>query len=334
MAILSLMKIISLLYLKKKMGQTEKYLYVHLSFHYYHYYNQHPPHYGREEYPHHANGFMNQIQSLVNAFQIAEKLGRRLVVDGFHLDIRNRERKIPLSRVMDFSSFPIPCLDISMGEIDRYHLSQFSHQMIHRPKNEWLRDVIQTEGHHSHLEIDCCFYFCFDRALYRLHLRQLRFAPIFYDMITPFVESIPNNDRFHVVHYRLEDDFSAYFSTLTRPTIPPHILSRRLWRLYDRYMSYLRSVGSPIVVVSGYFKTTTPRDALPYNLAHAVFLHFRLSPHHESDLLMTFLKLTPHEVSDGLYREIAALLDFIVAIHPRVGSFLGVLESSFSLAVY
>ena len=141
---------------RKYRKDTEKFLLVHSSFHYYHL----TPPYDRQLLPTHANGFMNQIQGLLCAVQIAAKMGRTLVVDGFYPDICDKTLITPLSKIVDISSLDCRYQDLSEHDISRFHVSHYAHQMIHRPKHEWLDDVQRIEGHYTYLEIDCCITDC------------------------------------------------------------------------------------------------------------------------------------------------------------------------------
>lgn len=307
-------------------NSQDKFLFIHLSFHYYH---LHPP-YSRQEYPTHANGFMNQIQSLLNAIQISRLTGRQLVVDGFHIDVTDKYRKIPLSSVVDISSLDIACTDIDIfPHRDKFVVSSYAHQMIHRSKDEWLQDIITREDHIQYLETDCTFYFCFCRSTYQNHLRNLRFNSLFYELTDRYLETFGHEHLFDIVHYRMEDDFSAYFATLMKPPVSSLHLKNRLFHTYQHYFNTLTSTNS-ILFVSGYFKLQNNNEYIP----EKVHIHEFRPTTNDMKRIQEHCGLTDDEIHHQKYREISAMMDFIIATGKRVISFLGISESSFSQAVY
>jgi len=313
----------------------QQFLLVHLSFHYYHL----TPPYSRQLLPTHANGFLNQIQSLLCAIQIAKHLGRILVVDDFYVDISDMTTRTPLSRIVDFSSLTWPCQDLSHHNLNDFHVSNYSHQMIRRPVHDWLSDVMTHESKHTHLEVDCCFYLCLDRDVYRDDLISLRFDPLFYTLTHPFIHSFEKS--YHVVHYRLEDDFLNYFSTLYRPQIAPDRLGIALHQSYMSSMNTITTRKHPVVIVSGYFKhlETACADTTTYTIPHGQYQYdipcrdqcFQFVPSRQDyEKIFQHLSMVPNTTR---FREIDALMDFIIATSSSASSFLGVLESSFSMAI-
>jgi hypothetical protein len=292
-----------------------KFLYVHTSFHYYH---LQPP-YSRQEYPTHANGFMNQIQSIVNALQIADKLERTLVIDCFYPDYSNKTLRIPIDKIIQLESLQainVPRTRESMvNDMERFQLSSVSHGMISMDKHEWLDHVFHKESEINYLEVDCCYYYCFDRARYRHNLNLLRFHPFLYSL---FHDNFHVPLRYHVVHYRMETDFSDHMCKYFKPPISSSELMDRMYRTYDTLVKSLTK-DIPIVFACGHF---------PEKYSLGTFLEYKLS----KDMIDKIRVHINVEIASTL-REIHALFDYLLATNSNISSFTGVLESSFSLSV-
>jgi hypothetical protein len=290
------------------MSATRRSLLVHLSFHYCH---LSPPFQHRKS-PHIVNDFMNQIMSLLYGIQVAEALGRDLVVDGFHIHFEDQHTKVPLSKIVDLAKYPVR--DYIEGE--PFTLSEFSHEMIGHDMNSWLDRVRHQEGSIQNLEVDCCFYFRPDQGRYLTDLRALRFHPIFYETVGPFLHQYYG--KFNIVHYRMEQDVFNHFARTTNPPTPPDALATKMFKTYEKYMA------DQSFMVSGYFKPGKEVKFIPSRS----FFEFVMTEASESKLRET-LGLPRHLPM----REILAVLDYILCTSGKTSSFLGTCQSTFSLAV-
>lgn len=266
-----------------------------------------------------VNGLFNQIFALFTAVDLARFLGRnRLVVGAFHVQFNARHSRVPLSRIIQLSSLLLPISDWDhRREPTPSHLVQ---HMAHYPSD--ATHLIQSEKDTTHLEIGCCLLFPLPGHTRGQHIRNMRFHPIFYEMVSSFLQAHP---VYQVVHYRMEDDFTmAFFQGWGYGSFPE--CRSGLCQKYKDELTRRFDPGLPTLVVSHYYKN--PTQSRDYDLSWGNLVHFTLSPLQKKQLC-DHLQLpfsTP-------MREVDALIDFILCTTPYVRSFLGCAGSTFSEAV-
>lgn len=256
-----------------------------------------------------SNGFFNQIQSLLNAVQIAERWKRTLVVDGFYPDFETNE-SIPLDRVIDLTSISAP---IVSGAPVPTKISRFSKDFRNPSPEKWLNRFLTYENHIPSLFIGCCFYYQLDHDKFLQDLKNLRFHPFFYNHIRSFLQM---NPVYKAVHLRLERDFSQHFfkeKGFSSPEDMEQIISNRIHQHIWKH--------GPTLIVSGEF------DPGLNPLSHLKET-FRFYP--DKNQVLMQLGLSPDWKRT---REINALMDFLLCCSPACSQFLGVEQSSFSIGI-
>jgi len=258
-------------------------------------------------------GLFNQLFALFAAVDLVKTLGRNnLVVGNFYVNYHNKDYNVPLSKIIQLNSLLVPTLE------------WFPNKEPTLARNVHA-DVIQNLKNQSRindLEIGCCFLFPLpghDRAP---HIKNMRFHPIFYQIISPFLASHP---QYQVIHYRMENDFTGHFYKQWNYGS----LKESRQTLFDRYNDMLKTQFNPEIptlVVSHYYKDSLqPRD---HDLQWENLVHFKLTPQIRAQLYHHLnLPLT------APIREVEAVIDFMLCITPNVVSFMGCGGSTFSGSV-
>jgi len=156
-----------------------------------------------------AHGLFNQVDTLLLCSQFTKLLERELVVSGFYIDYKHR-KSVPLSKIIDLSSLPVKTHDWMKNIEKQVQLSSVGNFYIVPPYDvkEMLDIIKKTENNHDHLEVGCCFNLQLRNNDFVVDHRNLRFHPIFYNIVADFSR---HHHRYQVIHYRMETDFSAYF---------------------------------------------------------------------------------------------------------------------------
>jgi hypothetical protein len=264
-------------------------------------------------------GLFNQLFALFAAVDLAKLLGRnQLVVANFYVNFKNRQNSVPLSRIIDLKSLLLPTLDWIPNK-EPTHSLLLKHGLA-RPSN--CVQLLQKENHIQDLEIGCCFLFPVpghDRAE---HIKKMRFHPIFYQIISSFLEKYP---KYQVVHYRMESDFTGHFFKGWRF----NSLAECRKNLYKKYQENLAERFDPTIptlVVSHYYKD--PKQPRDHDLKWDNLVHFKLNPQQKTQL---FRHLQLPETTP--IREVEAVIDFILCTTPNVCNFIGCGGSTFSGSV-
>lgn len=260
-------------------------------------------------------GLFNQIYALFAAVDLAKALGRQqLVISDFYVNYNNKNFHVPLSKIVNLQTLLIPTVDwVEMEEPN----------LLHYVNNHNIA-ILQKESAKPDIEVNCCFMMSSLIGHCRQqHVRQMRFHPILYEIIGPFLEQYP---AFQVVHYRLENDFSSKFCKRFRFKSNNEFRSHLHQQYHEALTTHLVP-DLPTLVVSHYYKDVSQnRD---YDLQWGNLIHFQLSSL-QRELLCNHLGLpinTP-------IREVNAVLDFILCTSANVVSFIGCGGSTFSEAVY
>lgn len=260
-----------------------------------------------------SNGFFNQIQSLLNAIQIARYLKRKLVVDGFFPDFERNET-IPLGHIIDLSSFSSVIQDGFGSDVPRK--SRFLRDFCCPSLQKWLHRIQQVEQGVESLFVGCCFYYCLDSSQFKQDLSKLKFQPQFYEWVQPFLNQHPS---FHAVHYRLESDFSNHFYSQYGFSSPGEF-EKHLWQILKNSMKKWSS-EKVLVLCAEKQKicSTYPLEA------KFTPIFFQLPPETEKEVQSKLGLGNWKRV-----REIYALFDFLLCSSEYCKEFIGVNQSSFS----
>jgi hypothetical protein len=249
-----------------------------------------------------SNGFMNQIQSLLHAFQIAKFLNRDLVVDGFYPDFESLTL-VPLSSVFDMSTLP-GFVEDGFKDI-KPTKSKFLRDFCNPSTKNWANRILRYENHILDLFLGCCFYYRFDTEQYLSDLRRLRFHPFFYSHIQPFLDKYP---FFHSVHFRVENDFTQHFFQKFGFTSPK-----------EMEIFIKNSLQSKM-------NSTTP---------HLILTFCSNPPDGLSSVELKNLSIFQDyfNLDISRMREVFALVDFLLSTSDQCKAFIGVEESSFSQGI-
>ena len=267
-----------------------------------------------------VNGLFNQVFALFTAVDLTRELGRsHLFVGNFYVQFNRRRPSVPLSRIIQLSSLLVPASDW-----DHRRGPTPSHLAYHYPVTYPADAVrtLRTENETTDLEIGCCLLFPLPGHNRAAHIQRMRFHPLFYELVSPFLQAYP---AYQVVHYRMENDFTGAFSQGWG--FQTHEECRQ--NLSQKYQSSLSAgfdPSMPTLVVSHYYKDAAqPRD---HDLTWENLVHFSLSPEQKSQLChhLQLPLSTP-------MREVDAITDFILCTTPHVRSFLGCGGSTFSESV-
>lgn len=258
-------------------------------------------------------GLFNQLFALFAVVDITKILGRsKLVIGHFYVNFHNTKDSVPLSKVVQLGSLLVPTMDWDRGR----------EPTLSSPFRTNSLSLYQKQDHVRDLEIGCCFMFPLPEHDRGKHIRNLRFHPIFYEIISPFLQSYP---QYQVVHYRMENDFSQYFYKSWHFTT--HEQCRQ--NLYQQYQKKIKQEFNPTIptlVVSHYYKD--PHQHRDHDLQWENLIHFRLTPP-QRNKLCEHLQL-PASIP---MREVDAIFDFILCTTPNVQSFIGCGGSTFSGSV-
>ena len=267
-----------------------------------------------------VNGLFNQMFALFAAVDLAKTLGRQhLVVGNFYVQFNVKQLSVPLSKVIQLPSLLIPTSDWNRNQ-EPTPSNLLPHHPVSYPPDVLQR--LQSEDSITNLEIGCCLLLPVLGHNRSPHIQQLRFHPIFYDIVSAFVNMYP---VYQVVHYRMETDFTeAFFSGWGFNTIQEG--RANLFQKYQNTFSNMFDPHLPTLVVSHYYKDVAqPRD---HDLQWNNLIHFTLSTEQRSQLY-NHLQI-PHS---SHMREIDAIIDFILCTTPNVLSFIGCGGSTFSDSV-
>jgi len=261
-------------------------------------------------------GLFNQLFALFAAIDLAKLLGRnQLIVGNFYVNFKNRKNSVPLSRIIDLKSLLLPTLDWIPNKEPTPSLL-LKHGLA-RPSN--CVQLLQKETHIQDLEMGCCFLFPVPGHNRAEHIKKMRFHPIFYQIISSFLEKYP---KYQVVHYRMESDFTGHFFKGWRF----NSLAECRKNLYKKYQENLAERFDPTIptlVVSHYYKD--PKQIRDHDLKWDNLVHFKLNPQQKTQL---FRHLQLPETTP--IREVEAVIDFILCTTPNVCNFIGCGGSTFS----
>lgn len=265
-------------------------------------------------------GLFNQLFSLFTAIDLAKLLRRELLVIGkFYVNFNNKINSIPISKIINLNSLSIPACDWISSK--QPQTSQLMRNTIQYPAN--AVNLLHTEDHIIDLEIGCCFSFPLPNTTRQNHIQNMRFHPIFYQLISSFLQKYP---KYQVVHYRMESDFTNFFYKNQF-----HFNTREECRLslYNKYQDALQQRFDPMIptlVVSHYYKD--PSQYRDHDLQWKNLVHFKLSPH-QKQILCRHLQLP----TNTPMREVDAVIDFILCTTPNVCNFIGCGGSTFSASI-
>lgn len=273
-------------------------------------------------------GLFNQLFALFTAADLAKLLGRNLVISNFYVNFVNTKNivphegmhldSVPLSKIIDLNTIIVPTKDWN-HKYTPVPSKIFTHP-VDRPPN--AIDILKQESDVQNLEIGCCFKFPLPDHIPDRHIQKLRFHPIFYEIISPFLNTYP---KYQVVHYRLENDFSNHFYQ------EYNFNNTKEFRLYyfQLYQDALKKNFDPKIptlVVSYYYKD--PKQQRDHDLIWDNLVHFQITPQQKSKLC-SHLQLS---ISTPM-REIYAIIDFVLCTSENVCSFIGIEQSTFSESV-
>lgn len=255
-----------------------------------------------------SNGFFNQIQSLLNAVQIAKRLNRQLVVDGFFPDFERNET-IPLFKIFDESSFGTETRiqDGWRGQKPKH--SRFLRDFCNPSTQSWVGRLERFETRETDLFVGCCFYYCLDSKRFQQNLESLGFHSVFYKIIGSFLSVHPS---FFAIHYRTEEDFLHHFYQKLGFSSPSSMKSFSESLLEKQILSWK---GQPVLFMT----SSIIQKSFPVHL-----LRFQMADRDEKEL-KEYLGIDWERI-----REIMALFDFLLCESSACKEFVGVHQSSFS----
>lgn len=257
-------------------------------------------------------GLFNQLFALFAAVDITRTLGRNLLFVGdFYVNFGMSQHFVPLSKVLQLGSLLTPTMDWDKARPEP-------------TQSRCFRSIenLQEERRIQDLEIGCCFMFPLPNHAREEHIRQMRFHPIFYRIVSSFLIDHP---KYQVVHYRMENDFTGhFFRGMLFETLEECRLN--LFNVYQETMKNILDPEVPTLVVSHYYKD--PQQPRDHDLQWKNLIHFTLTPQQRSELCQ-HLGLP---ISAPM-REVDALIDFILCTTPNVSSFIGCGGSTFSGSV-
>lgn len=261
-------------------------------------------------------GLFNQLFSLFTAIDLAKILGRNMLfVGNFYVNFNNKNHSVPVSKVIHLHSLSIPTSDwVATRQPQPSHLIK---NTINYPADA-VR-LLRVEDRVVDLEIGCCFSFPLPNHTRQEHIQRLRFHPIFYQLVSSFLQQYP---QYQVIHYRMESDFSTFF--YKQYNFQTNQECRQY--MHQQYQHLLTQHFDPTIhtlVVSHYYKD--PHQCRDFDLQWNNLIHFNLKPD-QKQLLCRHLQLpltTP-------MREVDAIIDFILCTTPNVCKFIGNGGSTFS----
>lgn len=255
-------------------------------------------------------GLFNQLFSLFAEVDITKILGRsRLYIGNFYVNFHNTKDSVPLSKIVQLQSLLVSTLD-------------WDTRQEPTPSASMSLEHLQKQNHVQNLEIGCCFMFPLPHHNREEHVRRLRFHPIFYELISSFLQTYPT---YQVVHYRMENDFSEYFYKQWRFTTHQEC-RQHLFQQYQQIISKQLNPTIPTLIVSHYYKDS--KQTRDHDLQWKNLIHFTLKPQQK-------IRLCQHlqlPLSTPM-REVDAVIDFILCTTPNVHSFIGCGGSTFSGSV-
>jgi len=272
-------------------------------------------------------GLFNQLFALFTAADLAKLLGRNLIVGDFYVNFANTRNiasietknlnSVPLSKIVDLDSVLVPTKDWN-GEKNPTP-SRIGYNVKHPPNSI---KILQQEDNITDLEVGCCFMFPLDRHVMDHHIQNLRFHPIFYEIISSFLASYP---KYQVVHYRLENDFTDHFFKDFKFNNVKECRSH-YFKLYQDALKKNFDPKIPTLVVSHYYKDL--KQKRDHDLQWDNLVHFRITPKQKIQLC-DHLQLP---ISTPM-REVDAIIDFMLCTSANVYSFIGTEHSTFSGSV-
>jgi len=263
-------------------------------------------------------GLFNQLFALFTAVDLAKLLGRHLIMGNFYVNFGNIEYSVPLSKIIDLNSVLVPTKDwITETEPTA---SKMLHGGIEVPPDPI--QILQQEDDITDLEMRCCFMFPLDGHIIDHHIQKLRFHPIFYEIISSFLDSYPT---YQVVHYRLENDFTNHFFKSFKFENIKDCRSY-YFKLYQDALKKNFDPKIPTLVVSHYYKD--PKQTRDHDIQWENLVHFKITPGQKSQLC-NHLQLP---ISAPM-REVDAIIDFMLCTSPNVCNFIGTENSTFSGSV-
>jgi hypothetical protein len=264
-------------------------------------------------------GLFNQLFSLFTAIDIAKQLGRNLLVIGnFYVNFNNKKNSVPVSKIINLNSLSHSVCDwISTRQPQPSQLLKSVGQ--YPPK---AISILQQEDSMMDLEIGCCFSFPLPKTTHPKHIQSLRFHPLFYQLVAPFLEKYPT---YQVVHYRMESDFSSFFYRNYKFATQEECRAY-LHQKYQDALTQHFDPTIPTVVVSHYYKN--PLQKRDHDLQWRNLVHFTLSPS-QKQILFRHLQLPPVTP----IREVEAVIDFILCTTPQVSHYIGCGGSTFSCSI-
>ena len=245
------------------------------------------------------------------AVDLAKILGRnQLFIGNFYVNFRNTKNSVPLSKIIQLSSLLIPVYNWDLQQEKNIVFCSCSLQ------------TLQQQYSVKDLEVGCCFMFPLPGHKREEHIRAMRFHPIFYELISSFLQKYPS---YQVVHYRMENDFPSYFFKKWHFTSLEECRAK-LFQQYQNKLTTHFDPNIPTLVVSHYYKD--PQQIKDHDLKWKNLIHFNLTPSQRTRLYQ-HLQLSPSTPM----REVDAIIDFILSTTPNVCSFIGCGGSTFSGSV-
>jgi hypothetical protein len=266
-----------------------------------------------------SHGLFNQMYSLFLSVELAKRLGRGLVVGPFYVHYMDLVHCTPLSRVIHLPSLGVPTMD---WYADQEPTPSRLVEHTYEPPPQTLEVLAGEEAGIVHLEMGCLFNLSLPDYSRTRHVQGLRFHPLFYELTSSFRQTYP---AYQVVHYRMENDFCAYFHRRFQFGSMEECQAD-LFRSYNRAMKQYLDPNLPTLVVSHYYKD--PHQNRAFDLPWKNLVHFSLTPQ-QRDRVCDHLGIS----SDIPMREVDALLDFILGTSPNVRFFIGCGLSTFSETV-
>ena len=270
-------------------------------------------------------GLLNQLINFVNGLIIGH-LTNRIIYEPTFLPNYNSLDSISYSEIVDTDHLNILLktlgldVSVSMGEhLDKqnwYKPSYYSKFFL----NPALNSIVDTLTQDDQPYIDLGIVFGFfdttaDLGDKRLRIyKEMRFRPQYYDVVKYCVSTHLNN-KYNVVHLRLEDDWVNYIMTLTGETFDN--LTKRVVAAYIQGMSQLFSPNDTIYIATHLLKSENKNNPIMYDIKrrypNAVFS-------------ISWRDKFPN-IPIG--REIDALVDFLIC--RGAGRFIGWHQSTFSI---